>query len=69
MVQLHVIYTTSVEDQFNIDHQLHISPHPLHVTGITSLHSHSVLGRDSNKELSSIQAKDTSKGCEQSIVD
>jgi len=39
------------------------------VTGVTSLHSRSVLGRDSNKELSSIQAKGTSKGCEQSVVD
>ena len=39
------------------------------VTGITSLHSRSVLGRDSNKELSSIRAKGTSKGCEQSVVD
>jgi len=38
------------------------------VTGITSLHSRSVLGRDSNKELSSIRAKGTSKGCEQSVV-
>jgi len=32
------------------------------VTGVTSLHLRSVLGRDSNKELSSIQAKGTSKG-------
>ena len=39
------------------------------VTGVTSLHSRSVLGRDSNKELSSIRAKSTSKGYEQSIVD
>jgi len=39
------------------------------VTGVTSLHSRSVLGRDSNKELSSIRAKDTSKGCEKSVVD
>jgi len=39
------------------------------VTGVTSLHSRSVLGRDSNKGLSSIQAKGTSKGCEQSVVD
>ena len=39
------------------------------VMGVTSLHSRSVLGRDSNKELSSIRAKGTSKGCEQSIVD
>jgi len=39
------------------------------VTGVTSLHSRSVLGRDSNKELSSIQVKGTSKGCEQSVVD
>ena len=39
------------------------------VTGVTSLHSRSVLGRDSNKELSSIRAKGTSKGCEQSVVD
>ena len=39
------------------------------VMGVTSLHLHSVLGRDSNKELSSIQAKGTSKGCEQSVVD
>jgi len=43
--------------------------HTLIVTGVTSLHSRSVLGRDSNKELSSIQAKGTSKGCEQSVVD
>ena len=41
----------------------------LDVMGITSLHLRLVLGRDSNKELSSIQAKGTSKGCEQSIVD
>ena len=41
----------------------------LGVMGVTSLHSHLVLGRDSNKELSSIQAKGTSKGYEQSIVD
>ena len=34
------------------------------VTGVTSLHSRLVLGRDSNKGLSSIQAKGTSKGCE-----
>jgi len=39
------------------------------VTGVTSLHLRSVLGRDSNKELSLIQAKGTSKGCEQSVVD
>jgi len=39
------------------------------VTGVTSLHSCSVLGRDSNKELSSIRVKGTSKGCEQSVVD
>ena len=39
------------------------------VTGVTSLHSRLVLGRDSNKELSSIQAGSTSRGCEQSIVD
>jgi len=43
--------------------------HLMDVTGVTSLHSHSVLGRDSNKELSSIRAKGTSKGCEQSVVD
>jgi len=42
---------------------------PITVTGVTSLHSHSVLGRDSNKELSTIRAKGTSKGCEQSVVD
>jgi len=32
------------------------------VMGVTSLHSRLVLGRDSNKELSSIRAKGTSKG-------
>jgi len=39
------------------------------VTGVTSLHSRSVQGRDSNKELSSIRVKSTSKGYERSIVD
>ena len=39
------------------------------VTGVTSLHLRLVLGRDSNKGLSSIQVKGTSKGGEQSIVD
>jgi len=39
------------------------------VMGVTSLHSRLVLGRDSNKELSSIRAKSTFKGCEQSVVD
>jgi len=43
--------------------------HLVAVTGVTSLHSRSVLGRDSNKGLSSIQAKGTSKGCERSVVD
>ena len=42
---------------------------PIAVTSVTSLHSRSVLGRDSNKELSSIQVKGTPKGCEQSVVD
>jgi len=36
--------------------------HEVCVMGITSLHLCSVLGRDNNKELSSIQAKSTSKG-------
>ena len=35
---------------------------PEGVTGVTSLHLRLVLGRDSNKELSSIQAKGISKG-------
>jgi len=39
------------------------------VMGVTSLHSRLVLGRDSNKELSSIPVKSTSKGCEKSVVD
>jgi len=39
------------------------------IMGVTSLHSCSVLARDSNKELSSIWAKGTSKGYEQSVVD
>ena len=47
----------------------HIQRYFASVTGVTSLHSRSVLGRDSNKELSSIRAKGTFKGCEQSIVD
>ena len=34
--------------------QLDNKVHADGVTGVTSLHSHSVLGRDSNKELSSI---------------
>ena len=39
------------------------STHVPCVTGVTSLHSRLVLGRDSNKELSTIRAKGTSKGC------
>ena len=41
----------------------------LNVMGVTSLHSRSVLGRDSNKELSSVRAKDTSKGSWAKVVD
>ena len=43
-------------------HAKHARPKYSQCYGVTSLHSCLVLGRDSNKELSSIRAKDTSKG-------